>query len=333
MYELLGLCLTLTTLLILNTLASLAAAIVWHGLKRYAQDWSATSRGRLLFTLRVFPPLVALACVALVILPSYLLYEPHESGEMVSLKLAALPLLSAAGILLAVWRGLMAWRATRRLTANWMRQAEPIKLHNMAIPSYRIKHPFPIIAIVGALRPRLFIADGVFQALSSEEFAAAIAHENGHLVAYDNLKRSLLRICRDVLTIVPCGRALDRAWTEASESAADEHAARASSETALDLASALVKIARLVPAGMRPAMPAGVSLIGDDISGIVHRVHRLTQLAGMIDQGEGRGVMAWRFASSASFGALLAAVTFLTTQTHFLATVHELIEQIVAALR
>ncbi len=333
MYELLGLCLTLTALLTLNTLASLAAAIVWRGLKQRAQGWSAISRVRLLFALRVFPPLAALIGVAAFILPSYLIYEPHQTGETVNLKLAALPLLSAAGIVLAVWRGLMTWRATRRLTINWLRQAEPISLNNVAIPAYRLKHHFPIIAIVGALRPRLFIADGVFHSLSSEEIAAAIAHENGHLVARDNLKRSLLRICRDVLTIAPCGRALDRAWTEDSESAADEHAARASSETALDLASALVKIARLVPAGMRPAMPAGVSLIGDDISGIVHRVHRLTQLAGMADNGEGRGGMAWRFTSWATFGALVAAVTFLTTQTHFLASVHELIEQIVAALR
>jgi len=333
MYELIGLCLTLAALMTLNTLASLAAAMGWRMLKHRARGWSAASRARLLFTLRVFPPLVALACVALIILPSYLIYEPHESGETVSLKLAALPLLSATGLLLAIWRGLMAWRATRRLTANWMSQAEPIKLHNIAIPSYRIKHAFPIIAIVGALRPRLFIAEGVFHSLSSEEIAAAIAHENGHLVARDNLKRSLLRICRDVLTIVPCGRAIDRAWTEASESAADEHAARANAEIALDLASALVKIARLVPAGLRPAMPAGVSLIGDDIGGIVHRVHRLTQIAGMSDYAAGRGALAWRVAFGASISIFLSAAALLITNLHFLATVHGLIEHLVATLR
>lgn len=333
MYELLAICLTLTALLALNTMASLAAAMVWRGLKGRAQDWSAASRVRLLFALRVLPPLAALICAAFFILPSYLIYEPHETGETVSLKLAALPLLSAAGLVLAAWRGLMTWRATRRLTANWMWQAEPISLNNVAIPAYHIQHVFPIIAIVGALRPRLFIADGVFHSLSSEEIAAAIAHENGHLVARDNFKRGLLRACRDVLTIVPCGRGIDRAWADASEYAADEHAARADAETALDLASALVKIARLVPAGMRPTMPAGASLIGDDVNSILHRVHRLTQLAGMSGHGEGRGALAWRFASWASLGALLTAVALLTTHPHFLATVHELIERIVAALR
>src|SRR5437868_282722 len=103
MYGLLGLCLTLTALLTLNTLTSFAAEIVWRGLKQPAQGWSAASRVRLLFALRIFPPLAALACVASLILPSYLIYEPHETGETMSLTLAALPLLSAAGLALAVW--------------------------------------------------------------------------------------------------------------------------------------------------------------------------------------------------------------------------------------
>src|SRR5438093_1171007 len=76
-------------------------------------------------------------------------------------------------------------------------------------------------------RPRLFVAQQLCDALSPVELSAALAHERGHLAARDNLKRALLRACRDVLTIVPAGRTLDRAWAESAEAAADEHAAGA----------------------------------------------------------------------------------------------------------
>ena len=98
--------------------------------------------------------------------------------------------------------------------------------------------------MVGAIRPRLFIADHVLESLSEEELAAAIAHEYGHLAAHDNFKRSVMRVSRAALLLIPCGRSLDRAWSEASESAADEYAAQQSSLVALNLASALVRIAQ-----------------------------------------------------------------------------------------
>ena len=46
-----------------------------------------------------------------------------------------------------------------------------------------------MVAVVGAFRPRLFIADHVFESLTAEELAATIAHEYGHLAAHDNFKR------------------------------------------------------------------------------------------------------------------------------------------------
>src|SRR6185295_11074886 len=117
-------------------------------------------------------------------------------------------------------------------------------------------YAFPLIAVVGTFRPRLFIAEHVLQSLSEGELIAAISHECGHLAAGDNFKRSLLRISRAGLLLVPCGRSLDRAWSEASESAADEHAAQESSTVAINLASALVRIAKMIPDGNSQVMPA-----------------------------------------------------------------------------
>ena len=98
----------------------------------------------------------------------------------------------------------------------------------------------------------------------------------------DNFKRSVMRVSRAALLIIPCGSSLDRAWSEASESAADEHAAQQSSFVALNLASALVRIARMIPKGQRQVMPAAVSafLVGsEDSPGVKVQSQRLVELA------------------------------------------------------
>ena len=205
-----------------------------------------------------------------------------------------------------------------------------MQLDGIGVRAYLIDHSFPIIAIVGALRPNLFIARRVLESLTPDEIVAALAHESGHLATWDTLKRGVLRACRDVLLIVPSGRSLDTAWAEASECAADEYAARDGRERALDLASALVKIARMIPGGSRPTMPAGAFLLGDDdSSGVKWRVRRLVQLAGSetkphLEPGLFRSILFW--VSAASFVLLLAVVA---STPLVLLTVHSLIERVV----
>ncbi len=238
---------------------------------------------------------------------------------------------------MAAWRGLAAWLTTRRLVADWLAHAEPVHLPGIDVPAYRVAHPFPVIAVVGLLRPRLFIAHQLFDALDEAELLAALAHERGHLAARDNLKRAILRACRDVLTICPAGRTLDRAWSESAEGAADEHAACDSADTgaALDLAAALVKIARLVPQGARPTMPAGAYLISELADGsIAWRVRRLTQLAdGRIAPRPARvyayGEWLWAGASM----LLLTLSLLAATDARILATTHTALEYVVSALR
>lgn len=341
MFELLGISLALSALLTLNALASLLAAAFWRLLHNRATAWSAATRAQFLFALRVFPGLAAVVCVAALLIPAYIANEPRHETEEVSLKLGMIAVISAAGLLLATWRGLAAWMATRKLITGWLRNSEPLQLDQSPIPAYRLRHQFPVIAVVGTFRPRLFIADHLFNSLTPEELSAAIAHECGHLASRDNLKRALLRACRDALTIVPCGRLLDREWAAASEAAADEYAARSSShdttrnrgEVALDLASALVKIARLVPSGMRPTMPASALLIGEDVAGIAQRVKWLAQLA-TNNQPTERSV---RHALPASlwfsFGLLVTAALLVATNPQSLTAIHNLIEVAVSTLQ
>jgi Zn-dependent protease with chaperone function len=327
MYALLGICLTLAALFTLNAVGSAATAVVWRALKRGEHRWTASSCARLLLALRILPPAAAVVFAFGLLLPSYLLYEPRGTGETVTWQLAVISLLSAAAIVLSVWRWLTGWRATRRLTLDWLSQAEPVKFENVMIPAYRIEHRFPVIAVAGVFRQRLFVAGCIFRTLNRGEIAAAIAHETAHLTSHDNLKRSLLRICRDALLALPCGRLIDRDWAEASELAADEHAAGAGAETTLNLASALVKIARLAPVELRPAMPAGASQIGSDASSISLRVRRLARLAESPRQPAKETVL--RFTPL----ALFVAVFFLAMDSGVLAMVHHVTEYVVRALQ
>jgi len=127
---------------------------------------------------------------------------------------------------------------------------------------------------------------------------------------------------------------LDKAWSEASEEAADENAARRGNSVALDLASALVKIARNIPQGARPTMPAGVFLLGDEeTKGIKSRVRRLLALATtecrpIYRHEVSTNLLVWLPASS-----VIATLLVMATSPVLLSRVHSLIEQAVFALR
>jgi len=332
MFELLGLSLLLAALLTFNSVATFVIAGLWRLAGRVTDKWTAAARARLLFSLRILPPVLAFLTVSLLLVPSYLAYEPRHAAETVSFKLGLLAIFSATGIAVSVYRGIGTHRATANLTSDWLRQGKPIQIPGIDIRSYEIHHAFPLIGIVGFLRPRLFVASQVLQVLTPEEISAAVAHENGHLTARDNLKRGLLQACRDALLIIPCGRLLDSSWSEASEEAADENAARQGNGVALDLASALVKIARIIPLGGRPTMPAGVFLLGDEeTKGIKSRVRRLIALATTERQGSRYDVLT-RLIVWGPTTMLLVGFVIAATNPYLLTRVHHLIEHAVFVL-
>jgi Zn-dependent protease with chaperone function len=283
--------------------------------------------------MRMFPPIIAITWIVAFMIPSYLVYEPYKTNEFVSKKLGALAAISAIGVSCAILRCLRSWLATRSLLKTWLCGATPIKLDGVDVPAFRLAHSFPIIAVVGTLRPRLFIAEHVLNSLSTDELAAAVAHEYGHMAARDNLKRSLLRASRAALLVIPCGRSLDRAWGEASEAAADEYAAQQSSTVALNLASALVRIARLIPADERIVMPASAFLVGgEETRGVKGRVKRLVELASSDTSFVVNN--APRFRLTHWLVLLGVATLAITVAVHpkVLANVHFLIEHFVAVL-
>ena len=322
----------LATFFALNVLATAAISLFWRITEPLARRWSARTRAEFLFAARAAAPLLSLLIVATLFVPAYVGYEPYGTSEIVSKKLAAFAMVSIVGVGFALWRTFQSWVATRRLAKQWLRAAVTIRLPAIDIPTYRIAHTFPIIAVVGTLRPRLFIAEQVLESLTEDELAAAIAHESGHLVARDNFKRALLRGCRDLLTIVPSGRSLDRAWSESVECAADEHAAQMSPDIALSLASALVRIARMVPVGVRTELPLATFLVGEETRGIKVRVRRLIEIASMGRSNDTKCLRRRRVTPAIGLVTLLAFTVAVAANPQVLLTVHSVIEDVVSFL-
>lgn len=332
MYALLCICLTLSALLAVNVLASALAGAVWRALAARVQGWDACTRARLLFALRVTPPAAAAGLAFALIVPAYLLHEPPDSGERVGVKLFVLACLSAAGVMLAAWRVARTWVVTRRLVRDWMSHAEPFEVEGTTVPTFLIRHSFPVIAVIGVLRPRLFVAAQVFDAITPEELAAALAHERGHVEGRDNLKRALLQAGEDALLHAPLGRSLRRAWQSESEMAADEFAAAAGPAAALDLASAIVKISKLIPRGARPTLPAGAHLLGDGEDGTSRRVRNLLRLAASA-KGSRAGLHSRSPLTAAFCFGIFAVGAYILMHPEILMTTHVAIEQVVENLR
>jgi Zn-dependent protease with chaperone function len=333
MYFLLGICLIFALLWTLNLLASLSASVLWRAIARPAARLSSRRQEQIIFSLRVFPIGAAVVFVAAFLVPAYVLFEPFSSGERVSLKLALISLGSLLGIGFAAYRVIRTWLVTRRLTASWMRHSEPISVDDVNIPVYRIRHPFPVIAVVGMFRPRMFVASQIFDSLSADEFRAAIAHEYGHLNAHDNFKRAFLRFCRDML-ILPLGRDLDRAWTDNTEAAADEYAARTGGDTmALDLASTLIKIARIAPENARPAMMLGSFLIDGHEADLKHRVGKLLEISDSHAPAQTATTASRLNSIWLYLGIAITAVALLASNKALLLAIHNASENIVSILQ
>lgn len=216
--------------------------------------------------LRLLPALGAtLAALALVV-PAFIAYEPIRADETpgaVAVSLASAGLLLVASVLR---RALRTWRATRRVLDEWERSAQPFAMPSVPAPTYRIADPFPVVAVVGVIRPRLFVARSVLHALTPGELEAVLQHEAAHVRARDNVKRWLLS-CAPSLGWRRAARGLERAWENAAEHEADR-----GTRGALDLASALVKTARLVPPGAQLRVPAAAFHGGGDVASRVQHL-------------------------------------------------------------
>jgi beta-lactamase regulating signal transducer with metallopeptidase domain len=171
----------------------------------------------------------------------------------------------------------------------------------------------PLIGVIGAWRPRVLTAERVISVCSRDEFRQVVAHEAAHISTRDNLKLMLLVGCPDALALTALGATLIHRWRREVEFAADQRAAGDDPQKRLELAAALIKVARLGDAGLSARHALRMSVALDDVEG------RIRQL------------LAPARATSARLRNALASLALLmpVAALPLYALVHELIENLV----
>ena len=260
-----------TLFALVNTATASAAWAAWPVLWRHLARRSATARAGLILLWRV-TPLAASVAVAVATTCAFVLHEPRGMTEPVGVALRALAVIGGGLALAGAVRLAGSLIASEWLALQWTRTGAAVEWPGAGGPAWVIDADFPIVAVVGIRRPRLVVARSVMQGCTPNELAAIAAHEQGHRIAADNVKRLCLQSVIDVLSATRRGREAAARWQEAAEEAADDHAA-SRDVRAVDLASALVTVGRLA-AGRRAIgpLPASVLYRGGAIE---RRVQRL----------------------------------------------------------
>lgn len=255
------------------TVVSLAASLIvaWAWRRQETSEAHPAWLARRLFAMRIFPGAVALV-VALVGVPfSYWLWEPRGDYERVgpiALLLAAMGGIIVLSSLVRVARSFWQSRVVERRLIEAAEESVP----GLDVPAERIDSPFPIVALVGVLRPRLFVAATVLDSCTRQELQTVIAHEMAHARTLDNLRRLLLVAVPDPLAWLPIGRQMVRDWAAAAELAADEGAVDGDPQKRVHLAAALVKVARLAATTRPVPLPASALYRGEEIADRVRRL-------------------------------------------------------------
>ena len=257
----------------LNLLCSLALAVAWRAglLDNLAQ--SSSSRARRLAWLRAFPSLAAAIVTLVIVVPAFVMFEPYRDAEPVGPVLPVLAIVAIGQFAASWWLALASAIRTRIVARAWLRAGTPLDVQPPAgVPAYAIDSLAPIVALVGVFSPKLIAARAVIDACTREELTAIVSHERGHLHARDNLKRWLMACAPDALRWTPIHRELCAAWHDAAEDAADDVATGFDESARANLATLLVKIARLAPETAWPVATVSPFVEQD---GLARRVRRL----------------------------------------------------------
>ena len=325
-FVLLGFTLALAWFVLINGAAGLIVAgvarrVAHNQLARPAAFWLA---------LRLLPSVVSTVLVAAVFVPSYWLHEPRNYSEGFQGVLGTLALLAFAVVVAAIVRAAAAWQRASGRARTWMRAARPMALSGAPMPAFRLDVDAPVMVLVGIFKPKLFISRRVIASLSEDELAASVAHEDGHRRAFDNLKRLALCAAPDFLATTSVARDLERRWASAAERAADRRAWAATDGDAgagrrCALASAIVKVARLMPPAGPITEPISTLVDGSDIES---RVHGLLDADGVIERRSARR----RRIASAIVAAIATIVFAARGYAPLLRAAHDLSELLVRSL-
>jgi Zn-dependent protease with chaperone function len=212
--------------------------------------------------------------VASLCIPSYLRYEENAGTEGMGVFCLATAALGLALCFSSLYRGLQVlvqlYLLDRRLGLEQVRPSAIAEAEMCVTDPSAVG--MPLLALVGIVRPRLIVSRLLLQALSAEQFEAALSHERAHLLGRDNLKRLVVAVTPGVLPFATGMGAIERQWERCVELAADDYAARSRSGRSVALAEALIQVAQLGNDARR--MPLASSLSDSNLE-LARRVDRL----------------------------------------------------------
>ena len=311
MFALRGIAVSLTFFALFYCLLSALVSVSWRGLRWLRAN--EQSRSDLLFLLRVFPLFASVIVTFAFVVPSFQLLEPRSIDEGVGTMPATLGLAALLLIGYGCYRVIRAQIEASRIVARWIEGSQALSAGGGNMLVLRSRRGAPPLLLAGMRKPRVLVSEPTVELLTPDELQIALRHEFVHIGSWDNLKKLLFRCCP-----FPALSQLEAAWSQAAEFAADEAAVTNASE-AVNLASALVKLSRLVPVEAAPACTVGL------VTGsLAARVQRL------LAWDESRKLKAFRIPRWAAMPPILGAVfcAFLTYRPVLLMT-HEFTEWLV----
>ncbi|MBX7184084.1 MAG: M56 family metallopeptidase [Vicinamibacteria bacterium] len=213
-------------------------------LKRLARA-AAGQRTEAILLIRSAPVVLAAFVTAFVFLPAWWIHEPPNTGETPSALLLGLASLAALPLLQGLYRGLRMFVKTRDRLLLWRGRGRNTSQVEAPFEVLEVTSEDLALCVGGYLKPTIYASADVMRHLEPEEFRAALAHEVSHARRRDPLRLLWLGSCPDFLQLFRLDGPWRRAFSRACEFAADAGASRGNPEVALDLASALLKVARL----------------------------------------------------------------------------------------
>ncbi|MBV8205639.1 MAG: hypothetical protein JO041_02515 [Acidobacteria bacterium] len=311
------------TLLMAGIAASASAWLLeaaWSRVGRAKSFGGPAVHAECVFCWRMLPAAAAVFASCGIAFPAFLRFEPRHTSETINPFLGAIAMAGFAMSVVALFRIARGAWAGLHCMRYWRTHARLLGMCG-AVPVYELDIAGSLVAAVGAFRPAIFISTAVRAALSEAELSAAILHEAAHLEVHDNLKRILLRSVPMPLR----RRQADRSWSIACELAADARAVAAHA-SALELASALIKVGRLSHTAIPQSVLASHLVPADQPSSIAMRVERLLALSNApsgYQPGSG-----WQVLLYAALPA--ASLACICLQPSTLAAAHQWIEKLVS---
>lgn len=202
-------------------------------------------RARAIMGVRFAPFTIATALTAFVLVPAWFRHEPLNTGETISGPLLAAALIALLPLVQGLRRGARMLVKTQGRLLAWRRRGRNASRVLASFEVVEVRGEDLALCVGGYLKPAIYASTEVMRSLEPCELSAALAHEVSHARARDPLRLLGMGACPDFLPLFRLDEAWRRAFARACEFAADAGAGEGDPEVALDLAAALVKLARL----------------------------------------------------------------------------------------